>query len=103
MLGHPPDELIVAIGPHIRAFEVSEEIAERLAAVAHGARVVEARAPRPYVDLALTLRAQLTNLGVERIDDVGGCTLSEPERFFSHRRDRGRTGRHLSAIIARSP
>jgi copper oxidase (laccase) domain-containing protein len=38
---------------------------------------------------------------VERVDDVGGCTLAEPARFFSHRRDAGRTGRHLSAIVGR--
>ena len=98
-----PSSLVAAIGPHIRvdAFEVSEEIAARIAAVAHGQRVVHKRQPRPHVDLALTVRAQLESVGVTQIDDVGGCTFSEPARFFSHRRDAGQTGRHLSAIVAR--
>ncbi|MCA9606969.1 MAG: peptidoglycan editing factor PgeF [Myxococcales bacterium] len=98
-----PSALVAAIGPHIRldAFEVSEEVAERITAVAHGTVVVEARDPRPHVDLAAAVRAQLAHAGVERVDDVGGCTHAEPARFFSHRRDAGRTGRHLSAIVAR--
>jgi copper oxidase (laccase) domain-containing protein len=32
---------------------------------------------------------------------VGGCTHDDSAHFFSHRRDRGKTGRHLSAIVAR--
>lgn len=99
----PAPRLLAAIGPHIRldAFEVGPEVAERIAAVAHGEPVVERREPRPHVDLARAVRAQLVHAGVERIDDVGGCTHAEADRFFSHRRDRGNTGRHLSAIAAR--
>lgn len=102
-LGAPPSRVVAAIGPHIRAFEVSDEVARAIAEVAHDAPVVEARTPRPHVDLAAAVRAQLRHRGLpeDAIDDVGGCTLTEPDRFFSHRRDEGRTGRHLSAILAR--
>ena len=31
--------------------------------------------------------------GRERIEVLGRCTACEPETFFSHRRDAGRTGR----------
>ncbi|HBQ18711.1 MAG TPA: peptidoglycan editing factor PgeF [Myxococcales bacterium] len=95
---------IAAIGPHIRldAFEVGPEVAAEIARAVPGARVVEARAPRPHVDLAAAVRAQLAEAGVTEIDDVGGCTHAEPARFFSHRRDAGKTGRHLSAIVARA-
>ena len=95
--------LLAAIGPHIRvaSFEVSEPIARRISSVAHGVEVVQAHDPRPHVDLARAVSAQLRALGVSRIDDVGGCTYAEPERFFSHRRDAGATGRHLSVIVAR--
>ena len=98
-----PGALLAAIGPHIRvdAFEVSDEVAARIAAVAHGEPVVEARDPRPPVDLARAVMAQLRDAGVATIDDVGGCTHAEAARFFSHRRDAGETGRHLSAIVAR--
>lgn len=94
---------IAAIGPHIRldAFEVGPEVAEALSAAVPNAQIVEAREPRPHVDLSAAVRAQLAEAGVTRVDDVGGCTHAEPARFFSHRRDAGRTGRQLSAIVAR--
>ncbi|MGE0791395.1 MAG: peptidoglycan editing factor PgeF [Sandaracinaceae bacterium] len=96
------DELLAVIGPHIRlpSFEVSDEIADRIEAAA-GERVIDRSAPRPHADLAAAVRAQLRRAGVAAIDDVGGDTFDEARRFFSHRRDQGRTGRHLSAIVAR--
>lgn len=103
--GAPASELVAAIGPHIRveSFEVGPEVASRIAAEAHGEAVVLEREPRPHVDLARAVRAQLVHAGLagDHVDDVGGCTLSEPTRFFSHRRDAGHTGRMLSAILAR--
>lgn len=103
-LGVDPRDLVAAIGPHIRpdAFEVGGDVAMKIADASYGAQVVIAREPRPHVDLAKALRAQLAHLGVDRVDDVGGCTLTEPARFFSHRRDAGRTGRHLAAIAPRA-
>lgn len=100
-LGADRGSLVAAIGPHIRLFEVGDEVAGQIAAAARGEDVIIPRTPRPHVDLAKAVRAQLRARGVLEIDDVGGCTLSEPERFFSHRRDAGRTGRHLSAIVGR--
>jgi len=49
------------------------------------------------------VRAKLNALGVgeDAIDDVGGCTLTEAERFFSFRRDGKISGRLLSAIVPR--
>jgi copper oxidase (laccase) domain-containing protein len=29
---------------------------------------------------------------------VGLCTACNPHLFFSHRRDRGRTGRHIAVV-----
>lgn len=102
-LGHPAAELVVAIGPHIRAdrFEVGDDVAERLAAVAgEGPSVVDRSRTKPHVDLTEILRRELRGLGVPAMDDVGGCTFADSERFFSYRRDR-ETGRHLAAIVAR--
>ena len=97
--------LIAAIGPHIslRAFEVSEEVAAELARASSATDVVHHGATRPHVDLRRIVRAQLTAAGLEpsAIDDVQGCTVSEPERFFSFRRDGAKSGRHLSAIVPR--
>jgi YfiH family protein len=99
-------DLVAAIGPHIEAccFEVGDDVASKLAACAVGSDVV-ARDPggRPRVDLRAIVRAQLRAAGLadEVIDDVGGCTKCDATRFFSYRRDRDKSGRLLSAIVAR--
>jgi copper oxidase (laccase) domain-containing protein len=46
------------------------------------------------LDLKAVACEQLERAGVERVYDVGLCTIcSDPSLFFSHRRDRGVTGR----------
>lgn len=96
--------LVAAIGPHIRvaSFEIGDEVRDQLVACAHEG-VVAQHGERWHGDLALALRDQLLRAGLDdaSIDDIGGDTLSEPARYFSHRRDRGVTGRHLSVIVAR--
>jgi YfiH family protein len=99
-------ELVAAIGPHIReeAFEVSPDVAAELAAVSPVPAVVTPPdGGKPHVSLARIVGAKLVALGVaERdIDDVGGCTVLEPARCFSFRRDGKVGGRHLSAIVPR--
>lgn len=99
-------DVLVALGPHIRlrAFEVGEEVAEQVQAAAPETSLVDRRGPRPHADLTGLIHAQLRRLGVSdgAVEDVGGCTFSEPKRFFSHRRDQGRTGRHLAVISPRA-
>ena len=36
--------------------------------------------------------------GVVEVHDVGLCTMCDPERFFSHRRDGGLTGRQAGVV-----
>ncbi len=104
-LAHDPSDLIVAIGPHIRvgAFEIGEDVALEMERAAGDDPVVDRTGPKPHGDLAALICIQLRNAGVpdQAIDDVGGCTHADEHRFFSHRRDRGDTGRHLSVILAR--
>jgi YfiH family protein len=45
------------------------------------------------VDLKAIARERLEQAGVAVVHDCGLCTMHDPERFFSHRRDRGVTGR----------
>jgi YfiH family protein len=47
----------------------------------------------PTLDLKAIARARLEAAGVREIHDCGLCTSCDAERFFSHRRDRGITGR----------
>jgi YfiH family protein len=106
-LSHSPAELVVAIGPHIRVevFEIGEEVAREMEHAANGRLIVQRDGAKPHGDLAALIRLQLRDAGVpdEAIDDVGGCTHSDAAHFFSHRRERGKTGRHLSAIVGRAP
>jgi hypothetical protein len=75
--------LRAAIGPGIGpcCYEVGDEV--RAAFGTSG----------PTVDLKAIARERLTAAGVETVHDCGLCTIHDPERFFSPRRDRGVTGR----------
>ena len=101
----PNPDLIAAIGPHISlaAFEVSEDVAQTLLKASRDPEVVDRTREKPHVDLRRMLRAELRGLGLadDAIDDVWGCTVLEPARFFSFRRDGKASGRHLSAIVPR--
>jgi len=99
----PAPDLIAAIGPHISlaAFEVSEDVAEILLNASRDPQIVDRTQSNPHVDLRRMLRAELRALGLSHadIDDVPGCTVLQPEHFFSFRRDGKASGRHLSAIV----
>lgn len=99
--------VLAAIGPHIRAdvFEVGEDVAEEIRAASPGADPVVRGYAKPHIDLACVVRAQLLALGLApgHVDDVGGCTVTDSARFFSYRRDAGRTGRQAGIILGRAP
>lgn len=99
-----PSDVSVAIGPHIRPdrFEVGEEVVEALVAGGIPASVfVRAGFSKPHVDLAAYLRAQLMQIGVYDVDDCGGCSVSDPVRFFSHRAGGPDAGRMAGVIVRR--
>jgi YfiH family protein len=82
--------LAAAIGPGAGAccYEVGEEVHEQFASWGEPARLGR------NLDLKAIARDQLRTAGVSAIDDVELCTIcSDPTLFFSHRRDRGITGR----------
>ncbi len=103
--GSSAGEFVAAIGPHIgsTAFEVGEDVALELERVAAGVSCVSRSGPKPVVALAPIVRQQLLMEGLPpgAVDHVPGCTFSDPERFFSFRRDGKVGGRHYSAIVAR--
>ncbi|MDI1479883.1 peptidoglycan editing factor PgeF [Polyangium sp. y55x31] len=103
----PSPSIVAAVGPHIEpcCFEVGDDVAASLASASDaGDDVVDRSRERAHVDLRRIVRAQLTAAGVEpaRIDDVRGCTVCDHERYFSYRRDAAKSGRLLSAIVARA-
>jgi hypothetical protein len=56
------------------------------------------RPPHYDVDFASEILRQLRREGVGEIVDSGLCTASDPERFYSYRRENGQTGRHFAVL-----
>jgi polyphenol oxidase len=82
--------LAAAIGPGIGpcCYEVGAEVAEPFEA-RFGARVlVDGR-----LDLWAATEVALQRAGCEAVERTDLCTFCHPDLFFSHRRDRGTTGR----------
>ena len=60
------------------------------------------RPPNFEVDFAAQIVRQAREAGARDIFDCGTCTASNPEKYYSYRRDRGRTGRLLALAAIRS-
>ena len=95
-----PADLMAWLGPAIgpQAFEVGPEV--RAIFVAHDPAAAAAFVPQGakfLADLYLLARQRLAAVGVTGVYGGDLCTFSDPQRFFSYRRD-GRTGRMASMI-----
>jgi hypothetical protein len=96
--------VLAAIGPSIgaSAFEVGPEVLVAFAGLFGGAAIVERRPDgKGLVDLRRAIHLQLREAGLadEQIDSTDRCTYRDADEFFSHRRDRGLTGR-MAAVIS---
>jgi YfiH family protein len=91
-----------AIGP--QRFEVGQDVFDAFAArdsrTAAAFRPVEGTPGKYLADIFLLARMVLRNQDVERVAGGGICTVSDPRRFYSYRRDRV-TGRMASLIWLR--
>ena len=56
------------------------------------------RPPHYEVDFAADIRAQAVDAGLTEIHDCGRCTATNPDAYYSYRREKGRTGRHLALL-----
>lgn len=126
--GSNPAQLWAAIGPGIRncCYQVGPEVKDTFQAqFAYGSELfretkerneiherypllfLTARAPghsdlpkKIFLDLAEANRRQLLDAGVlgRNISDLGMCTSCKPELFFSHRAEKGKTGRMMAVV-----
>jgi hypothetical protein len=82
--------LAAAIGPCIGpcCYEVGDEVAAPYREAFGDDVVRDGR-----LDLGMAAERALRAAGVARVDRLEMCTSCHADRFFSHRRDRGRTGR----------
>lgn len=107
MRGLGAERLVAAVGPCISVehFEVGPEVVAEFRRV-FGARAPvrshpdaeAARAGQAHIDLKEALRLQLVEAGVTEVEVLPHCTVAEPGLFYSHRRDRGVTGRMVGVI-----
>lgn len=109
--GSSPADIQVAVGPSIgpESFEVGSEVVEEFrSAFPDFPQIIRshpnpeaAAAGKAYIDLWESNRQMALRGGVpeKNITISGWCTVSHPELFFSHRRDKGRSGRLLAGII----
>jgi YfiH family protein len=99
-----PANLLAWLGPAISqaAFEVGGEVRQPF--LAHNAAAdgcfAENEQGRWQADLYGLARMRLSGLGVGQVGGGEYCTFSEPERFFSYRRD-GACGRMASFVYRR--
>lgn len=114
--GCDPGHICACVGPSIGPgrFEVGEDVAARIQAAVSDSVVVHPprqtkeheasetrRAPlprRPHVDLWRAAQSQLHAAGVREIEIAGICTASRTDEWFSHRAEKGKTGR-FGAVI----
>ena len=101
--GSSPADLRAAIGPSIGpcCYAVGEDLAAKFAE-RFPAEICVRRPSGPSLDLPSAVRTTLVRAGLPpaQIDTLGLCTSCDA-RFFSHRRDRGLTGRHFSFVACR--
>ncbi|HEY7727054.1 MAG TPA: polyphenol oxidase family protein [Candidatus Eisenbacteria bacterium] len=97
-LGHGPRSLLAAVSPclHACCFEVGPEVA----ALFPGEHLSLHRSGKQALDLPGVIAATLRRAGIpeESIHVAAECTSCAADRYYSHRRDRGITGRHWGLL-----
>lgn len=99
--GCDPADVRACVGPSIGPdqYEVGEDVAAQVQS-AVSENVVQWRTGRnkPHLNLWHAAQAQLREAGVGEIEIARMCTASNTDEWFSHRAERGRTGRFGVAI-----
>lgn len=97
----PSQRVLAWLGPAAgpQAYEIGAEVRDAfVTADAAGASAFNATRPGHWhVDLYALARRRLAAAGVQRVHGGGLCTISDPARFYSHRRDQ-RSGRMATLV-----
>ncbi len=93
--GSNPADILAYIGPCISLahFEVGDEVAAQF-----DEAFKKRKGARWHVDLKAANAAQLQALGIQQIEIDPACTVENNADFFSHRTEKGLTGRMLALI-----
>lgn len=97
------DSIIAAIGPciSVQVYEVGAEVRELFRLKGYDVSLYfKPKSDEKYwFDIRRLVKDQLIGCGVKNIEVTGHCTYSEPELFFSARRQGIHSGRMLSGIL----
>ncbi len=95
--GCDPKDIAAGIGPSIGVdhYEVGEEVALQFREKygKDAGRILQTRDGKTYLDLWTANLIQLQNAGVEQVQVSGVCTACHLDDWFSHRAEKGKTGR----------
>jgi YfiH family protein len=98
-----PKDILAAIGPSIGVdhYEVGQDVISQVEQTfgADAKKLIEVRDGKTYLDLWAANQIQLEKSGVEQIEVAGLCTACHLDDWFSHRAEKGKTGR-FGAMIA---
>jgi len=101
--GSDPADIVAGIGPSIGVdhYEVGPEVVAQIeqAFGGEGIQLIETREGRTYLDLWAANKIQLARAGVEHVEVAGLCTACHLDDWYSHRAEKGKTGR-FGALIA---
>jgi YfiH family protein len=103
--GSTPSDLIACIGPSIGPdhYEVGEDVIAQVRQTfgVDSEMVLQSRNAGTHLDLWKANRYLLERCGVNRIELAGICTACHTDDWFSHRAEKGKTGR-FGALISLS-
>ena len=95
--GCKPEDIFAGIGPSISVdhYEVGEDVVSQFREKygKDAERVLQTRNSSTYLDLWTANLIQLQNAGVEQVQVSGVCTACHLDDWFSHRAEKGKTGR----------
>jgi len=101
--GSKPADILAGIGPSIGVdhYEIGPDVVEQIrhAFGRDEQGLIERRDGRTYLDLWAANRLQLESTGVQQIEVAGICTACHLDDWYSHRAEKGKTGR-FGALIA---
>jgi len=102
--GSQPADLLAGIGPAIGpcCYEVGPEVAAAIRTSHHRPDLLLRPGRRPdshFLDLWQANAQQLADAGVRRIEIGGLCTACHRDIFFSHRADKGQSGRFGAFVM----
>ena len=95
--GTRPADLWVGIGPTIgfEHYAVGPDVVAAVhASLAAGVTAAAQREGQWYLDMPGAIAAQLRAAGVMRVENSGLCTAGRTDEWYSHRAEKGRTGRY---------